>query len=202
MMKLHWSPRSPFVRKVLVCAQELGVQDRLSLVRTVASARDPHAGLMLDHPLSKIPTLVLEDGSSLMDSVVICEYLNDLVQGPMFPKEHEQKWKVLRWHALANGLMDVLILWRHERERTHPDNQLLAAYDQKFRASLAFFSAELPALSLQGVNMATIALACTLGYLDYRYVYTAWRERYPALAQWFMAWEERPSMVSTRAMDG
>ena len=50
--------------------------------------------------------------------------------------------------------------------------------------------------------MATIALACTLGYLDYRYVYTAWRERYPALAQWFMAWEERPSMVSTRAMDG
>ena len=201
-MILHWSPRSPFVRKVLVCAKELGVDAQLTLVRTVASAKKPHDGLMLDNPLSKIPTLVLDDGTSLMDSVVICEYLNDWVKGDLFPKVASHKWKVLRWHALANGWMDVLILWRHERERTTPDADLLVAYEKKCRTTLAFFTAEVPALSLEGVNIATIALACTLGYLDYRYVDLAWRDGHGALAQWFMPWEARPSMVSTRAVDG
>ncbi len=201
-MILHWSPRSPFVRKVLVCAKELGVDERLTLVRTVASAKKPHDALMLDNPLSKIPTLVLEDGTSLMDSVVICEYLNDLVKGDLFAQDAPRKWKLLRWHAVANGLMDVLILWRHERERIAPDADLLAAYDKKFKATLAFFNAEVPALSLEGVNIATITIACTLGYLDYRYIDTAWRDSYIALAQWFKAWEARPSMISTRAVDG
>lgn len=202
MLTLHWSPRSPFVQKVLVCAHELGLQDRLTLVRTLASTKDLPEALMRDNPLSKIPTLVLDDGSSLMDSVVICEYLNDMAHGDLFPQSAAQKWKVLRWHALANGLMDVLILWRHERERPHPEAPLLSAYAKKFHASMSLFNTEVPALSLQGVDIATIALACMLGYLDYRYVDTAWRESYPALAQWFKPWEARDSMVSTRAVDG
>ena len=74
-MKLHWSPKSPYVRKVMICAHELGLVDRLELVRSVAAMLKPNARLMQDNPLSKIPTLVLEDGFTLFDSVVICEYL-------------------------------------------------------------------------------------------------------------------------------
>src|SRR5215471_6751350 len=72
--KLHWSPRSPYVRKVMVAAHETGVVKRLECVRTVAAMTTPHQELMRDNPLSKIPTLVLDDGSPLYDSVVICEY--------------------------------------------------------------------------------------------------------------------------------
>ena len=61
-MKLHWSPRSPFVRKVMIVAHERGVAGRLSCVRTIAATSKPHAELMIDNPLSKIPTLVLDDG--------------------------------------------------------------------------------------------------------------------------------------------
>ena len=75
-MKLHWSPKSPYVRKVMVCAHELGVVDRLDLVRSVAAMLKPNPSIMADNPLSKIPTLVREDGSTLFDSIVICEYLN------------------------------------------------------------------------------------------------------------------------------
>ena len=84
-MKLHWSPKSPYVRKVMICARELGLVERLELVRSVAAMLKPNARLMQDNPLSKIPALVLDDGFTLFDSVVICEYLNDLGQGTLFP---------------------------------------------------------------------------------------------------------------------
>jgi glutathione S-transferase len=64
-MKLHWSPRSPFVRKVMIVAHERGLIDRLNCVRTVAAMTTPHTELMRDNPLSKIPTLVLDDGTVL-----------------------------------------------------------------------------------------------------------------------------------------
>src|SRR3974390_2459469 len=87
-MKLHWSPRSPFVRKVMIVAHERGLVDRLICVRTIAATAKPHPELMKDNPLSKIPTLVLDDGTALYDSPVICEYL-DAVDGTpkLFPQQ-------------------------------------------------------------------------------------------------------------------
>ena len=86
MMKLHWSPRSPYVRKVMVVAHELGLADRLELVRTVVGGTTPHLELMRENPLGKIPTLVLEDGTIIYNSPVICEYLDTLHDGPkLFP---------------------------------------------------------------------------------------------------------------------
>ncbi len=80
-MKLHWSPRSPFVRKVMIAAHELGLADRITCVRTVVATTRPHAALMDENPLSKIPTLVLDDGTVLYDSPVICEYLDSPARG-------------------------------------------------------------------------------------------------------------------------
>ena len=117
-MKLHWSPRSPFVRKVMVAAHELGLVDRLSLVRTVVAMKTTNKALQADNPLSKLPTLVLDDGTPLYDSVVICEYLDTLHDGPkLFPSDPKAKWTALRRHALGDGLLELLILWRNERER-------------------------------------------------------------------------------------
>jgi len=66
-MKLHWSPRSPFVRKVMVAAHDVGVAGRIECVRTVAAMMKPHPELMIDNPLSKIPTLVLDNGTVLYE---------------------------------------------------------------------------------------------------------------------------------------
>jgi glutathione S-transferase len=86
MMKLHWSPRSPYVRKVMIVAHELGLADRLEIVRTVVGGTKPHLELMRENPLGKIPTLVLEDGTIIYDSPVVCEYLDTLHDGPkLFP---------------------------------------------------------------------------------------------------------------------
>ena len=117
-MKLHWSPRSPFVRKVMVAAHDIGVAGRIECVRTVAAMMRPHAGLMVDNPLSKIPTLVLDNGTVLYDSAVICEYLDHLHDGPkLFPLPFEERMTALRRQALGDGLLDALVLWRGELSR-------------------------------------------------------------------------------------
>ena len=54
-MKLHWSPRSPYVRKVMIVAHELGLADRLKTVRTVVGGTKPHLELMRENPLGKFP---------------------------------------------------------------------------------------------------------------------------------------------------
>lgn len=201
-MKLHWSPKSPYVRKVMICAHELGVTNQLELVRSVAAMLKPNERLMQDNPLSKIPTLVLDDGSTLFDSVVICDYLNDLAQGSLFPKDGAAKWQALRWHAFADGLLDGLILWRNEREREQALSTLIDAFEFKTRASLKQFDVEALALDAASFGIGHITLCCALGYLDYRFDALGWRTLAPRLANWYANMRERPSIKATEPTDG
>lgn len=202
MLQLHWSPKSPFVRKVMVCIHELGMDGEIDKIRSVAAMLKPNAALMRDNPLSKIPTLLLDDGSTLFDSVVICEYLNDRAKGTLFPNSGPEKWHALRWHALGNGLLDALILWRNEREREVPIPALMDAFDLKAKAVLALLEAEMIALAAAPLSIGTVTLGCALGYLDYRFDDLGWRERAPKLAAWFAVWRLRPSFVLTEPVDG
>jgi len=201
-LTLHWSPKSPYVRKVMVCAHELGLVPRLNLVRSVAAMLKPNPAIMAVNPLSKIPTLVREDGSALSDSVVICEYLNAMAGGPLFPAEGEARWQALHWHALGDGLLDALILWRNERERQMPLQPLLDAFELKTRASLQWLDAQAPALEAAPLSIGQITVGCALGYLDYRFDAFGWRTQAPALARWFAGLCERPSFRATEPADG
>jgi glutathione S-transferase len=201
-MRLHWSPKSPYVRKVLICAHELGLTYRLELVRSVAAMSKPNARLMQDNPLSKIPTLVLEDGFALFDSAVICEYLNELGAGTLFPREGSDKWQTQRWHAFGDGLLDALILWRNEREREAPLPALLEAFELKTRAALKQLDDEAQALNETAFSIGHIALACALGYLDYRFDAFGWRAIAPRLAEWHAEVGTRPSFQTTEPIDG
>ena len=201
-MKLHWSPKSPYVRKVMICAHELGVLPQLELVRSVAAMLKPNPAIMAVNPLSKIPTLVREDGSTLFDSVVICEYLNDLAGGPLFPAQGEARWQALRWHAFGDGLLDALILWRNEREREAPLQGLLDAFELKARASVALLDAEADALGSAPFSIGQVTVGCALGYLDYRFDAFGWRAQAPRLAAWFADVSTRPSLQATAPVDG
>lgn len=199
-MKLHWSPRSPFVRKVMIFAHETGLADRLERVRSVVAMTAPNAALMRDNPLSKLPTLVLDDGRALFDSAVICEYLDGLHAGaPMFPKAGPERWEVLRWHALGNGLLDMLVLWRNERDR-EPGRQLkelLDAFGVKTDSALAQLEKEAAALDAAPFRIGHVAIVCALGYLDYRFPAFDWRSGRPRLAAWFAKVSQRPSVQQT-----
>ena len=199
MLKLHWSPKSPYVRKVMICAHELQMLPQLELVRSVAAMLQPNERLMLDNPLSKIPTLVLEDGSTLFDSVVICEYLNTLAGGTLFPAEGTAKWRALRWHAFGDGLLENLILWRNERERSDAMRSavLIDAFDLKVRASLQQLEKEVADLAAAPFNIGHVTLACALSYIDFRFDALGWRGVAPKLGTWYDTLRQRPSIAAT-----
>lgn len=200
-MKLHWSPKSPYVRKVMVCAHELALVERLELVRSVAAMLQPNERLMRDNPLSKIPTLVLEDGFTLFDSAVICEYLDELGGGSLFPQHRADKWQALRWQAFGDGVLDAAILWRNERERAAPLQPLLDAFDLKLRASLAQLDDEAQALKETPFSIGHITVGCALGYLDYRFAAFGWHDKAPRLADWYAEVRVRPSFQHTEPVD-
>jgi glutathione S-transferase len=204
-MKLHWSPRSPFVRKVMVAAHELGLADRIDRIRTVVRMTEPNTDLLPDNPLSKIPTLVLGDGTVLQDSVVICEYLDALAGGgTLFPPAGPERWTALARHALGNGLLDILILWRNERDKPEGAHlpELLDSFAVKTRATLDRFERDAPSLSAARFGIGHIAVGCCLSYLDFRFPDLGWRDGRPALAAWHEGFSARPSAQATEAVDG
>lgn len=203
-MKLHWSPRSPFVRKVMIVLHETGLAGRVELVRSVvAFAAPPNPAVLADNPLGKIPALVLDDGTALFDSRVICEYLDGLHDGPkLFPAAGPERLRQLRWQALADGLTDILLLWRNERlRRDGPDPVLTAAFEAKVRACFAALEAEAAALGAAGFGIGQAAVVCALGQMEFRFQGSGWQAAHPALAAWHAAIQSRPSVAATAVRD-
>ena len=201
-MKLHWSPRSPFVRKVMVVVHELGLVDRISCVRTVAATTKPHAELIKDNPLSKIPTLVLDDGTVIYDSPVICEYLDGLSGAPkLHPSEPKVRLVALRRQALGDGFLDLLVLLRDERLRANPSEAHKASAAVRKAAVLKSLDEDAAALAAAPFGIGHIAVGTALGYLDFRYADENWRQNHPRIAAWHGTFAARPSVRATEPVD-
>ncbi|HEX4042786.1 MAG TPA: glutathione S-transferase N-terminal domain-containing protein [Xanthobacteraceae bacterium] len=201
-MKLHWSPRSPFVRKVMIVAHERGVVGRIDCMRTVAATAKPHAELMADNPLSKIPTLVIDDGTVLYDSPVICEYLDTLDGAPkLFPREPKARMTALRRQALGDGFLDMMILLRDEKMREHPSQRHVASTLARKTAVLASLEREAESLTTTPFGIGHIAIGCALSYLDFRFAEDNWRKGHLRLANWHAAFAARPSVRATQPVD-
>jgi glutathione S-transferase len=203
-MQLLWSSRSPFVRKVMVAAHELGLADRIELTRTAAVMAAVNPELSADNPLNKIPTLILDDGTRLYDSFVICDYLDTMAGGgTLCPPAGPARWRMLGWHALGNGLLDLLIIRRSERDKP-ADRQtpaLLEAFAAKTANTLDHLETLAPALNAEPVGIGQIAIGSALSYLDFRYADLRWRDGREALAAWYADFAARPSMRATEPVD-
>jgi glutathione S-transferase len=171
-------------------------------VRTVVAMQKPARELLPDNPLGKIPTLVLEDGTSLYDSQVIIEYLDSLAGGGrLIPASGPARFTELRRHALATGFLDLLILWRNERDKPQPLPALLDAFALKTDAALRALEDEIGAIAAGPVGLAQITLAILGAYMDFRFPDLGWRERCPAFSAWQLRFAERPSMRATEIVD-
>jgi glutathione S-transferase len=199
-LKLYYAPASPFVRKCLVVAAELGLRDRIELVTAAAHPVNRDKNVVAHNPLGKIPTLITDDGSVLYDSRVICEYLNILGDGNLIPRAGEARWTVLSAQALADGVMDAAVLTRYE---TFARPEALRWQDW-ITGQLEKVTSGLDALESRAadfgdrVNLGTIAFGCMLGYLDFRFASFGWRDGRPNASAWFEWFGARDSMAATR----
>lgn len=202
-MQLHWSPRSPYVRKVMVLVHELGLAHRVALTRSVAVTTDPNPAIMAVNPLNKIPTLVLEDGRALYDSRVICEYLARRSGRDAFFRADDRYFETLRRQALGDGLLDLLIAWRGEQLRAEEIRSAahVRAFAVKLDRCLAFLEEDAEALARDAFDIGHIAIGCALGYVDFRFPERNWRARHARLAHWHDTFEARPSALAAPVID-
>ncbi len=201
-MKLRFSPTSPYVRKVRVCALERGLDGGIELQPT--NPTDPKSDLAKDNPLVKVPALVLDNGQVLYDSPVICEYLDSLHDGePLIPTPGPARWAALRQQALADGILDAAILRMVETVR-RPEALRWSGWVERQRAKMvqAADVLEQEVETLQGpLTLGQIAVGCALGYIDFRFAADDWRAGRPKLAKWYQGFAERPSMQATVPQD-
>ena len=193
-MKLFDNPASPFCRKVQVLALEAGLMDQITVMPSVGSPVNSD-NMPTDHnPLSKIPTLVLDDGMALFDSSVICRYLDDKTGNKFAPLGD---YKTMRDESLANGIMEAAVAMVYEF-RARPEGErspaMVDALWGKVTRGLDFI--ENDTIS-DGFDLSHIALASALGYLDFRHEDRNWRDGRPKLSAWYSEACKRDSMQRT-----
>lgn len=199
-MKIYYSPTSPYVRKVLVAAHELGLADRIEKLPSAAHPVNRDRTIIAHNPLGQVPTFFTDDGVMLADSRVICEYLNDLAGGALFPASGPARWRALVDQAIGDGAIAAALLSRYETA-VRPGEKLwqdwLSGQLDKVTTSLAAVEAAAASIG-DRTDIGTITFGCALGYLDLRFPDLKWRDSYPATAKWFARFDDRPSMTSTR----
>ena len=200
-LRVFHSPASPYVRKVMVAAIERGIGGQIETLPSAAGPvkRDP--GIVQHNASGKVPCALLADDTPLFDSRVITQYIDTLgVSGaPLYPQD-ARRFTVLTAEALAESVLDAALLHRYENalrpEEKRWDDWSRGQMD-KIDSGLDDLEGRWFATISDGFNAASIAAACALGYLDFRFAGKDWRGTRPRLAEWFAAVSTRASMQET-----
>ena len=196
-MKLLYARPSPLARKARVAILEKGLEDRVELTPVDPFADDP--ALLKINPLSKVPALVLDDGSHLIDSVLICLYLDTLSErNPLMPQGPERFAQLQRAYV-AHGVIEAAVA--HQLESRRPEEALRSSFwlERQVKAiERALVVLETEASKLDApVDIVQITCGVALAYLDFRMPQLNWRASQPNLATWSVQFNLRPSMLAT-----
>ncbi|MFH1605244.1 MAG: glutathione S-transferase C-terminal domain-containing protein [Pseudomonadota bacterium] len=198
-MNLYGSANSPYTRKVRIVLAEKGIDCSFDLVSTTA----PDTQVTRHNPLGKVPVIRRDDGTTLFDSRVIVEFLDNVSPGSrLIPEEHDARIAVRRWEALADGVLDAGILIRYELAREAPlqSSAWIERQMGKIDRGLAEMARELadkPWCHGHAYSLADVSFACCLGWLAFRFPEIDWRAKYPNLARHFDRLLARPAHADT-----
>lgn len=197
MMKLRYAKPSPFVRKVVVFADEAGLADRIEYHPTDVWSAD--TDISKDNPLGKVPALVTPDGT-FVGSLACCDYLDRRNGKRLIPDEPKMRWRVMQMHGLADGAMEAAVDYVIESVR-RPAEFVYAGYlDRRLdQIEKTLDAIQARQSEIDEIDLASITTGCMLGYLDFRLKDRLdWRKRTPHLAEWYAEFAKRPSMLKTQ----
>ena len=198
-MKLIAALASPYSRKVRIVLAEKKIEYDL----IIDSPGDPATRVPAYNPLGKVPVLVLDDETTLFDSRVIVEYLeNASPVGRLIPDDTRARTQTRRWEALADGCTDAAnaVVVEKRRAADKQSAEWIARQQDKIERALKAMADELGSRAWCGgdhYNLADIAVGCALGYLDLRLSDINWRKEYPNLAKLAEKLDKRASFVDT-----
>ena len=194
-MKITASGASPYVRKVMACAIARGIDQQLE--KWTIATTDPV--LSNSNPLGKVPTLINDEGVALFDSPVICECLDSVGSAPaLFPAAGPARWAALRLQAIGDGILDASQPRRREIALPQDEGRVGYIDLQRGKVARAVEVLEKEAASLGALKtVGDIAVACALGYLDFRFAHEPWRPGHPKLEAWYASVVSLPPMAKT-----
>ncbi len=197
-MKLYGSLTSPYVRKARILIREKNLPCEF-VVADAWAADSPVPAL---NPLAKVPVLVRDDGSTLLDSPVIVEYLDSLKPPALLAAAGEARWEMLRWEALADGMLDAVVtrLLESRRPTAQQSAENIRRQEEKIARALDYTERHLrhgPWLMSDHFTVADLAMGIALEYTNFRYPHD-WRGRHPRLGPWLAGIGARPSFIETR----
>ena len=201
-MKLVYSPPSPFVRKVTTLIYHANLNDRIELIDVKTTALSVAEEARAANPLGKIPIMILEDGNAIFDSRVITRYLNDFAGSNLYPQDNI--YDILTLEALADGIMESAVSITYE-SKLRPQNEqspswMEAQWSKVLHAIKALDDGQFQAMDSE-MNMGQIAIACALGYLDFRHDARQWRSGHSNLASWNEKMIKLPALIKTIPTD-
>ena len=199
-LKLFYSDRSPYVRKVMVTLHEVNLFENVEIVGVRTNPLGVVEDLVDVSPLGKIPTLVLPDGATIFDSRVICSYLNSIGKSDLYLAKENLKWSIKTAEANFDGILDAALLMVYEhryRQDIYQSAEWLENLWKKIERTLDFYNNSSSKILSGSLNMGQISLGCALGYLDYRHNNRNWRAKNQNLRDWFAEFSERLSMRNT-----
>ena len=201
-MKLVYSPPSPFVRKVTTLIHHAALSDRIELINVKTTALSVAEEARTANPLGKIPVMILENGKAIFDSRVITRYLDDLAGSNLYSQENI--YDILTLEALADGIMESAVSITYE-SKLRPENEqspswMEAQWSKVLHAIKALDAGEFKAMNGE-MNMGQIAVACALGYLDFRHDARQWRSGHSNLASWNDKMMKLPALIKTIPTD-
>ena len=201
-MKLVYSPPSPFVRKVTTLIYHANLNDRIELINVKTTALSLAEEARAANPQGKIPVMILEDGNAIFDSSVITRYLDDFAGSNLYPQD--KIYDILTLEALADGIMESAVSITYE-SKLRPQNEqspswMEAQWSKVLHAVKALDDGEFKAMD-SGMNMGQIAVACALGYLDFRHDARQWRSGHSNLASWNEKMIKLPALIKTIPTD-
>lgn len=190
-MKLLYTKRSPYARKVRVLALEKGIH--LELIDEDLANKSKT--LVESNPLGKVPTLILDSGETIYDSVVICQYIEELNDKPMLiPKSGKARYEVLKWESMADDMVTTAIYAYMEKIR-HPQDfhaQFIRNSENSILNGYKYIESHLD--QLKNFDLGSIAVASAIGYIHFRLPHLKVQGK---LAQWYETINQRPSMIQT-----
>ena len=197
-MKLISADASPFARKCRILIHEAGLGDRVEVVSLTTTPINTDPQVASANPAGKLPALLRDSGPALYDSRVITRYLDEISGAGLYPQA--RIWEVLTLEATADAMMDAAVLMVYEH-RVRPadkvDEGWIEAQWAKITRSLNALDARWMSHLSGPLDMAQIAVATALTYLDFRHADRSWRDTRPDLAAWHLKFCERDSMVAT-----
>lgn len=196
-MKLYFSQNSPYARRPRLVLREAGLQDKVEEEDLTPRAEND-AVLLANGPGGKVPALITDTGAFIVESLLICRYLDDLSGNRLTPADAAARDRALQLEGMASVLMDTLYFRTHEGRRDEAQ-QAAAIKEKDAKTAMAAYDALNAAAADFGdaVNLGAITAAAALGYADWRHPGDDWRAGRPALAEWFERISERPAMKLT-----